>query len=349
MWCRRIVNTMDVSFPLDKAKKQKFRKKQNANKSRKEIDNLPDPILQHILSYLSTKNAIQTSILSKRWKYLWTSIPKLDFDEGALDRRLMFMKFVERVLALHDPSNIKNFSLSCNVQYDTSHINSWICSVVKHKVQVLNLYLRNFQELLALPSCLFTCESLEVLTLNMFHSLKLPSSIFFSSLKILTLEKVIFSDDHSTQQLFMGCPILENLSIVDCIWKNVKTVCISSPMLQRLFISDRYLFTEKYGENDDKDDLNADADDQNDFNGCQVVIFGTSLKSFSFDGELINDYCFYNSSSIVDVSIQVFERNEVDCYLDAHRVYKLLSGLSSLEKLTVSNGTVEVCSQLLIT
>ena len=102
---------MDVSFPLDKAKKQKFRKKQNANKSRKEIDNLPDPILQHILSYLSTKNAIRTSILSKRWKYLWTSIPKLDFDEGALDRRLMFMKFVERVLALHDPSNIKNFSL----------------------------------------------------------------------------------------------------------------------------------------------------------------------------------------------------------------------------------------------
>ena len=73
------------------------------------------------------------------------------------------------------------------------------------------------------------------------------------------------------------------------------------------------------------------------------------MKSFSFDGELINDYCFYNSSSIVEVSIQVFERNEVDCYQDAHRVYKLLSGLSSLEKLTVSNGTVEVCSQLLIT
>ncbi|XP_050288654.1 F-box protein At4g22280-like [Quercus robur] len=332
---------MDVSFPLDKAKKKKFRKKQNANKSRKGINNLPDPILQHILSYLSTKEAVRTSILSKRWKYLWTSIPKIDFNEGAPDRRMMFMKFVERVLALHGPSNIKRFSLSCNVQYDTSCINGWMRSVVKHKVQVLDLYLRNFQEPLALPPCLFTCESLEVLILHMFHSLKLPSSISFSCLKKLTLEKVIFSDDHSTQQLFTGCPILEDLFIIDCIWKYVKAVCISSPMLRRLFISDRYLFNKKYGENDDKDDLNADAD-ENDSNGCLVVILGTSLEWFAFDGELINDYCFYNSSSIVDASIEAFERNEVDCYQDAHRVFKLLSGLSSVEKLAIYDGTVQV-------
>ncbi|KAK7858059.1 f-box protein [Quercus suber] len=278
---------MDVSFPLDKAKKKNLRKKQNANKSRKGINNFPDPILQHVLSYLSTKEAVRTSILSKRWKYLWTSIPKIDFNEGAPDGRMMFMKFVERVLALHGPSNIKRFSLSCNVQYDTSRITAWMRSVVKHKR--------------------------------------------------LTLEKVIFSDDHSTQQLFTGCPILEDLCLIDCIWKYVKAVCISSPMLRRLFISDRYLFTEKYGENDDKDDLNADAD-ENDSNGSQVVILGTSLKWFAFDGELINDCCFCNSSSVVDASIEAFERNEVDCYQDAHRVFKLLSGLSSVEKLVLNHA-----------
>ena len=346
MWCRKICKIMDVSFPLNSGKNRKFRKKQNAKKRRKRIDDLPDLIIQHILSYLSTEEAVRTSILSKRWKYLWTSIPKLDFDEEGLDRRMMFMKFVERVLALHDPSDIKKFSLSCNVQYDTSHINAWICSVVMHKVQVLKLYLRNFQEPLALPPCLFTCESLEVLILHMFHSLKLPSSISFSSLKFLALEKVIFSDDHSTQQLFTGCPILEDLSIIDCIWKNVKAVCISSPMLQRFFITDKYLLDD---ENDDKDDLNAEADDQNDFNGCQVVIFGTSLKSFSFDGQLINDYCFYNPSSIVDASIQFLKRDAEYNFLDAHRVFKLLSGLGNVEKLTLDVDALEVCFQLLIT
>ena len=180
----------------------------------------------------------------------------------------------------------------------------------------------------------------------MFHSLKLPSSISFSSLKFLALEKVIFSDDHSTQQLFTGCPILEDLSIIDCIWKNVKAVCISSPMLQRFFITDKYLLDD---ENDDKVDLNAEADDQNDFNGCQVVIFGTSLKSFSFDGQLINDYCFYNPSSIVDASIQFFKRDAEYNFLDAHRVFKLLSGLGNVEKLTLDVDALEVCFQLLIT
>ncbi|KAK7850877.1 putative f-box protein [Quercus suber] len=261
---------MDVSFPLNSGKNRKFRKKQNAKKSRKRIEDLPDPIIQHILSYLSTEEAVRTSILSKRWKYLWTSIPKLDFDEGELDRRMMFMKFVERVLALHDPSDIKNFSLSCNVQYDTSRINAWICSVVEHKVQELDLYLRNFQEPLALPPCLFTCESLEVLVLHMFHSLKLPSSISFSSLKFLALEKVIFSDDHSTQQLFTGCPILEDLSIIDCIWKNVKAV--------------------------------------------------------------------------FDASIQFFKRDAEYDFLDAHRVFKLLSGLGNVETLTLNVGALEVLS-----
>ena len=349
MWCRKIIKNMDVNFPLHKAKNQNFRKKKNANESRKGIENLPDPILEHILSYLSTKDAVRTSILSKRWQYLWTSTPKLHLAEGERDERMVFMNFVERALALCDSSKITDFSLSCDVQYDTSRINAWIISVLKHKVQVLDMYLRNFQEPLALPPCLFTCESLEVLTLKMFHYLKLPSSISFSSLKILSLTKGIFSNDHSTQQLFSGCPLLEKLSIFDCIWKNVKDVCISSPMLQELFISDRYLFEEKYGENDDKDDLNADVDDQKDFNGCKVVIFGTSLESFSFNGELINDYCLYNSSSIVKASLEVFERVELDNHQDAHRVFKLLSGLTSVENLKLSSGIVDVCSQLLIT
>ncbi|GMY36938.1 F-box/LRR-repeat protein At3g58900-like [Fagus crenata] len=326
---------MDEDFP-------KFRKKKNANETRKEIDNLPDLILVHILSYLPTKDAVRTSILSKKWQYLWTSTPKLHFAEGERNERMVFMNFVERALALRDSSKITDFSLSCDVQCDTSRINAWIISVVKHKVQVLHMYLRKFQEPLALPPCLFTCRSLEVLKLKMFHHLKLPSSISFSSLKILSLWKVIFSDNRSTQQLFSGCPILEKLSIIDCIWKNVKAVCISSPKLQELFISDRYLFEEKYGENDDKDDLNADADDQKDFDGCKVVIFGTSLESFSFNGELINDYCLYNSSSIVKASLEVFEREELDNHQDAHRVFKLLRGLASVENLKLSSGIVEV-------
>ncbi|RZC76209.1 hypothetical protein C5167_000314 [Papaver somniferum] len=42
------------------------------------ISKLPDPLVRHMLSFLPTKCAVSTSILSKRWKNVWVSIPVLD-------------------------------------------------------------------------------------------------------------------------------------------------------------------------------------------------------------------------------------------------------------------------------
>ncbi|RZC63617.1 hypothetical protein C5167_025392 [Papaver somniferum] len=54
-------------------------KKNNMSELEDRISNLPASILHHILSFVHTRVAARTSVLSKRWKYIWRSIPSLQF------------------------------------------------------------------------------------------------------------------------------------------------------------------------------------------------------------------------------------------------------------------------------
>lgn len=52
---------------------------ESRNVENKCISKMPDDVLIHIISKLEAKDAVKTSVLSKRWRYLWTSIYKLKF------------------------------------------------------------------------------------------------------------------------------------------------------------------------------------------------------------------------------------------------------------------------------
>ncbi|KAL9368697.1 hypothetical protein Peur_039896 [Populus x canadensis] len=56
-----------------------FAEKDEGNHYINRISDLPDPILHHIPLSLPIKLIAQTSILSKRWRSLWSSFPDLDF------------------------------------------------------------------------------------------------------------------------------------------------------------------------------------------------------------------------------------------------------------------------------
>ncbi|KAI3698262.1 hypothetical protein L2E82_41660 [Cichorium intybus] len=50
------------------------------------ISDLPDPIVHHIMSFLTTLDLTKISILSKRFFLLWSSFPVIDFDESTFGR-----------------------------------------------------------------------------------------------------------------------------------------------------------------------------------------------------------------------------------------------------------------------
>lgn len=116
------------------------------------FSNLPDEVLCHILSFLTTKQAALTSVLSKRWLNLWTLVPNLDIDdsvflypeEGKRERSGIlqcFMDFVDKVLAFQGDSPIESFSLKCRTGIDSDRVNGWICNVLRRGVSHLELFL----------------------------------------------------------------------------------------------------------------------------------------------------------------------------------------------------------------
>jgi hypothetical protein len=310
-------------------KKQKLNEEENIDRNNKCLVNLPEEILLHILSFLKTKDAVRTSVLCKRWEYLWASIPNLDFNQlhsspaKRKRKRTLFMKFVERALSLRDSSVIERFTLRCDVLSDVSCVNMWISAAISHNVQELYIELENFEGDFSLPHCLFTSKTLTSLGLYMCCILKLPTTICFSNLKFLRIGKVTFSDEYLTQQFFSGLPVLEELELNGCSWVGLKVVRISAPKLHSMSIFE----FESYEDG-----------------GCQVMIFGVSLKKFHYSGLLSSEYCLYESLSLEKACIYLETKNTSEQI--AHRVYKLLSGLSNVEVLGLSSKAVKVCMRL---
>ncbi|KAJ0581624.1 putative F-box domain-containing protein [Helianthus annuus] len=95
------------------------------------ISKLPDCLLAEILSRLpSTKDAIRTGALSKRWKHLWTCVPILVFqhpcDIWCLYVSPDFFSYVDKTLTQRPHLKVNKFTLSC--LYD-DRVKSQLCIV----------------------------------------------------------------------------------------------------------------------------------------------------------------------------------------------------------------------------
>ncbi|KAI6704497.1 hypothetical protein NL676_007459 [Syzygium grande] len=321
---------MDARLPVHKAKCPHWNDTRDVGRHT-HICDLPDEILLRILGLLPLKEVVRTSVLSKRWEYLWTSISSLVFREDESNGRMVFMNFVERALLLCQSSPLKVFSLNYVIdgdEYvagDESRINSWITAAIRRNVQELRLHLGiehpSFNY--SLPSCIFRCETLTEFHLLLNGTIRLPSSVRLKNLKVLALEYLHLDDGRSVELLF-SCPSLETLSLDYCTWPEDMTLRISAPKLLSLSIVERDSFL----------DIGSHA---------HIKILCPCLKSFEYYGEFLDDYAISGSPSLEEAIIHVFHPSDVERKPDqcARHAYKLVKELSRVKLLTLSEDILE--------
>ncbi|KAI9108129.1 hypothetical protein K1719_021002 [Acacia pycnantha] len=194
---------------------------------RDRISHIADDFLLHILSSksLETKDVVATSVLSKRWRSLWHSIPKLEFHDVRFGRYESFHQFVNATLHLVDLKSVKMFVLKCDryewkrerfeEYYEVSRgkVDSWLNKLLKCKLECLNLWFTYGIDLLPwvpLPCTIFKCSSIKILKLAGVNVSDL-SDVNLPSLKTLHLTSAQFANPGSLALLLSKCARLEEL------------------------------------------------------------------------------------------------------------------------------------------
>ncbi|KAM6556076.1 hypothetical protein CsatB_003095 [Cannabis sativa] len=199
------------------------------------ISKLPDALITHILSFLPTEEVVRTCILSKRWKFIWYSVPTLLFYNTNDDDLEKLYNYVNKYLKHRKTgmkfiadSGITSFVLRMTGECERSKtrlIDKWLAFAVEKKIKKIELSIN--LDLIPIDwNSAYYCipkillENAKYLTILDLSGIMLDSSYSFSfpSLKTLSLESVWHSDNSDSEgvvKFLLGCPSLEKLRLFD--------------------------------------------------------------------------------------------------------------------------------------
>nr|CAB3495087.1 unnamed protein product [Digitaria exilis] len=173
------------------------------------INALGNDVLLRAISFLEARQLVQTCVLSRRWRNLWRSVPRInathhEFDgmaESDEERSVLFKKFTNAFLKLRDPVTLDAFRLNyCMPGYQES--------VDPHaESEDANLWIQH-----ALQS---NARSVEVEIWNgdlLLNAAVFASNCFLTSLQLscVILRRGFF------RNLQTGCTALERLLLSGC-------------------------------------------------------------------------------------------------------------------------------------
>jgi hypothetical protein len=198
------------------------------------LSDLPDSLIQSILSFLESRQAVRSSVLSRRWRHLWRSVPCIDIDlavfrhgDRCRDRKCCntagnyyyegykkvcykvwrpFVVFTSNLLLLHNAPSLDKLRIHVpTLDYDDKHAIHpclrWISRGVQCSPAEIDIHM-DFNWTRRWP-------------LNSYG----PFPDFGSSSRCLTkllLHGVTLDGSFAKQLCSGGYPVLEELSLVRC-------------------------------------------------------------------------------------------------------------------------------------
>ncbi|XP_057773763.1 F-box/LRR-repeat protein At3g26922-like [Salvia miltiorrhiza] len=284
--------------------------------SRDRLSELPDSLILAILSLLPMKDVVATTLLSKRWQNLWTTVPCLDFF-GGTNKLVEFRSFVCGALALWKGVKILKFSIGFLFHASfTSDLDSWLLFVIEKQVEELYLDLMHQYHLICqylAPQRLYSCPSIKKLSL-ICCALEISESVKWNQLKNLTIQTTHPSSEDAMNYVLAGSPQLEVLEL--CTQLSEKNLNIQSNSLKMLKIRI------------DSGEMKP-----------MLRIWAPNLETLEFSGTPRYS-CLLNVPSLTTAVLDFCNGG----YGSDELVRQVILSISHVEKITLSNW----CSQVLV-
>ncbi|KAJ0471164.1 putative leucine-rich repeat domain superfamily, F-box-like domain superfamily [Helianthus annuus] len=220
------------------------------------ITTLPQAVVETILCLLPIKEAARTSVLSREWRYKWTTIPELEFYQDDLkessdgsetsdlerarnnmDTRCKLIYVIHQVLLLHQ-GPIREFTLSMDAHHTCFEIDQIILHLSRnHAVKKLRFEFYDYNTY-GLPLSFFSLHHLTDLYLANCNINQKPIFNGFGSLTNLSLIFVKISRK-ALLHLLSNCPSLKRLDMLirDFLGDekpNIMELFKCLPMIERL-------------------------------------------------------------------------------------------------------------------
>ncbi|XP_057771492.1 F-box/LRR-repeat protein At3g26922-like isoform X1 [Salvia miltiorrhiza] len=269
------------------------------------LSELPDSVIFHIFWFLPIRDFVRTTILSKRWKNLWTTTPFLnmtDHERLSFDHK-KFSSIVHRVLLRWDGVKVLKFKVKMHhflSAYGDAHL--WVRFAKMHEVEELYLHWRdlhlkrtgnNDHKVRWVPQYLYSCSSLKVLSIHTSY-FRITGNVQWNHLKSLTIINGFGVTEDVINQILCGSPQLEVLIL--SLVESDESLHIRSTSLKELSMN-KHLH---------------DADDDSSTYTAELRIWTPNLKTLEIKGIPYGKCLLMNVSSLTHVTLEYSNLHQYD-------------------------------------